>query len=265
MRLKISHTTRYRFDEAVTSGLQQLRKTPKPHAGQKILTWDTRIEGGKPELTFEDQHNNRVELISFGKGVTEVVVTSQGEVEIGNNNGVVGRHRGPAPLWLYRRMTPRTKAGPAVRALARGIGGDSDLDRAHALMSAISEGVTYEIGVTDSGSTAEETLETGKGVCQDMAHVFVACARQLGLSARYVSGYLMLNDREAQEAMHAWAEAHIPGLGWVGFDPSNCISPDDRYVRVATGLDYDEAAPVRGTRVGGEKEVLAVAIEVAQQ
>lgn len=265
MRLKISHTTRYHFDQPVTNGLQQLRNTPKPHAGQKILSWTTRIQGGKSELTYEDQNNNTVNLISFEKGVTEVVVVSDGEVEIGDSNGVVGRHRGPAPLWLYRRTTPMTKVGPGVRALARSVEGESELARAHALMAAISEAVTYEIGVSESGWSAEDTLTEGRGVCQDMTHVFIACARHLGLAARYVSGYLMLDDRVAQEAMHAWAEAHIPGLGWVGFDPSNCISPDERYVRVATGLDYDEAAPVRGTRVGGEAESLAVAIEVAQQ
>ncbi len=81
----------------------------------------------------------------------------------------------------------------------------------------------------------------------------------------YVSGYLMLDDRIAQEAMHAWAEAYVDGLGWVGFDVSNGISPDTRYVRVATGLDYAEAAPVTGTRFGGTGENLTVSIEVAQQ
>lgn len=265
MRLKISHTTRYRFEAPVTSGLQQLRKTPKPHAGQKILSWQTRIEGGQRELAYEDHNNNTVELISFERGAQAVTVVSEGEVEIGNTNGVIGRHRGPAPLWLYRRATARTKPGAGVRAMARGIEGESELERAHALMAAIARDVTYEIGVSDSGWSAEEALEAGRGVCQDMAHVFIACARHLGLSARYVSGYLMLDDRATQEAMHAWAEAHIPGLGWTGFDPSNGISPDDRYVRVATGLDYDEAAPVRGTRSGGEGEALSVAIEVAQQ
>lgn len=265
MRLKISHTTRYCFDAPVTAGLQQLRKTPKPHAGQSILSWSTRIEGGLRELAYEDHNNNTVDLISFDRGATEVTVISEGEVEIRNSNGVIGRHRGPAPLWLYRRATPRTKIGQGVRALSRGIEGESELERAHALMAAIAGQMTYEIGVSDSGWSAEDALGEGRGVCQDMTHVFIACARHLGLPARYVSGYLLLDDREEQEAMHAWAEAHIPGLGWTGFDPSNCISPDDRYVRVATGLDYDEAAPVRGTRTGGDGESLSVAIEVAQQ
>ena len=87
----------------------------------------------------------------------------------------------------------------------------------------------------------------------------------MGMPARYVSGYLMMDDRVAQDATHAWAEAHVDGLGWVGFDVSNGISPDRRYVRVATGLDYTEAAPVRGRRMGPGGETLSVAVEVAQQ
>jgi len=87
----------------------------------------------------------------------------------------------------------------------------------------------------------------------------------MGWPARYVSGYLMLDDRVEQEAMHAWAEAHVAGLGWVGFDVANAIAPDRRYVRVATGLDYSEAAPVTGMRIGGIGEVLTVQIGVAQQ
>ncbi len=123
----------------------------------------------------------------------------------------------------------------------------------------------YEIGASHPGWSAEDVLEVGAGVCQDHTHVFLACARELGVPARYVSGYLMLDDRTVQDAMHAWAEAHVEGLGWVGFDISNGISPDARYVRVATGLDYGDASPVSGLRVGGDGELLDVRIDVAQQ
>ena len=123
----------------------------------------------------------------------------------------------------------------------------------------------YEVGASEVHWSAEDALAAGRGVCQDHAHVFVACARVLGLPARYVSGYLMTEGREVQDAAHAWAEAHVPGLGWVGFDPANGISPDTRYVRVATGLDYGQAAPVSGTRYGGAEEGLSVSVEVAQQ
>ena len=112
---------------------------------------------------------------------------------------------------------------------------------------------------------AEDAIAAGAGVCQDHTHIFLACARRMGVPARYVSGYLMLDDRIAQEAMHAWAEGYIEGLGWVGFDVSNGISPDTRYVRVATGLDYHDAAPVSGRRIGGAGEKLEVAIDVTQQ
>jgi transglutaminase-like putative cysteine protease len=135
----------------------------------------------------------------------------------------------------------------------------------HALSSVIRETVAYEVGASEADWSAEDALAAGKGVCQDHTHIFLSCARALGYPARYVSGYLMLNDRIVQDAMHAWAEAHIDGLGWVGFDVSNGISPDTRYVRVASGLDYADAAPVSGTRIGGNTETLSVAIDVVQQ
>jgi transglutaminase-like putative cysteine protease len=265
MRLSITHITRYSFEEPVFFGLQQLRKTPKSSHQQQVLTWETDVEGGKKELSFEDHHHNVVDLLSILPETRELVVTSRGELEIAETHGVVGAHLGPAPLWLYEQSTPSTKPGAGVTALTRGVEGDTPLERLHALSARIREAVTYEIGGSEPTWTTEEVIEAGKGVCQDHAHVFVACARRMGLPARYVSGYLMLDDRVDQDAMHAWAEAHIPDLGWVGFDVSNGISPDTRYVRVATGLDYKDAAPVTGTRQGGAGETLSVDLSVAQQ
>jgi transglutaminase-like putative cysteine protease len=230
-----------------------------------VVSWSTEIEGGHKQLAFDDHHNNVVELLSFEREATELVVTSAGEVELTDTSGVVGRHLGPAPLWLYRRATARTKPGPGTRALIRGITGETPLDRLHALTAAVRDAVAYEIGASHPDWGAEEAIAEGRGVCQDHAHVFITAAREMGFPARYVSGYLMLDGQVAQEAMHAWAEAHIEGLGWVGFDAANGISPDTRYVRVATGLDYSDAAPVTGTRLGGTGEALSVAIEVAQQ
>ena len=108
-------------------------------------------------------------------------------------------------------------------------------------------------------------MKSGSGVCQDHTHVFITIARLFGYPARYVSGYLMLENSIEQNASHAWAEVHLEGLGWVGFDVSNGISPDDRYVRIATGLDYREAAPVSGIWFGGGKESMTVKLQVQQQ
>lgn len=130
------------------------------------------------------------------------------------------------------------------------------------LSAAVAGAVAWTEGAGDVRGSAEEALGAGHGVCQDQAHVFIACARAMGIPTRYVSGYLLLDGRDQAPASHAWAEAWVPDLGWVGFDVANAVCSDDRYVRVATGLDYAEAAPVSGTRGGAGPESLAVLVEV---
>jgi transglutaminase-like putative cysteine protease len=267
MHLKVHHRTSYRYEKPLSYGLQELRLTPKSRPGQTVLHWSTHIEGGQREAEFEDQHMNHVMLISFSGEGHEIVVTSEGEVEVENTNGVVGRHQGFTPLWLFQGATDLTRAGNQTRKLIKGLAADflEELPMLHELSVRIRETVEYRVGHTDPDTTAELALEHGYGVCQDHAHVFLAAARAMGIPARYVSGYLMMNDRVSQDATHAWVEAHVEGLGWVGFDVSNGISPDERYVRVATGLDYRDAAPISGLRFGDHgKETLAVDIQVQQ-
>src|SRR6056297_3261831 len=265
MRLTIHHVTSYRFTEPVRFGLQQVRKTPKTTPHQTVLQWRTAITGGRKELAYEDHHNNTTELISFDGATERLDVLSEGEVEVHDTHGIVGPHRGPAPLWLYARVTPRTEAREHIRALLRALPEAGELDRLHALCAMIAAAVPYETGVSEPTWSAEEALVAARGVCQDHAHIFIACARHMGLPARYVSGYLMMDDTTDQTAMHAWAEAYLDGIGWVGFDVSNGISPDARYVRVATGLDYSDASPITGMRIGGLSETLGVQIKVVQQ
>lgn len=265
MMLKITHTTRYRFAEPPSHGLQQLRTHPKSGRGQTVASWTTSVEGGSRQLSYEDHHNNTVELVLLDGSSEEVVILSSGEVHVDTTDGVVGPHIGPSPIWLYRRSTDRTELGKGGRSILARVGEGSDLDRLHALSTAIRDAVEYRTGVSEPDWTAEDVIGEGAGVCQDHSHVFLACAREMGFPARYVSGYLMLDAQTQQEAMHAWAEAYVDGLGWTGFDISNGISPDERYVRVATGLDYAEAAPVSGLFTGGAEDTLAVDIDVAQQ
>lgn len=266
MRLKISHVTHYRYEAPVRYGLQQLRLTPKSRAGQTIHDWHTAVDGGQIELSFDDQHNNHVDLVSFSPGEQQIRVHCEGEVDTVDRSGVVGDHGGFAPLWYFSRTTPLTKPGPNIRALAKAVDMDQeDVARLHALSNLVTGAVTYQTGNTHTATAAEDALITGHGVCQDHAHIFVSAARLLGYPARYISGYLKMDDREQQDATHAWAEVHVSPIGWIGFDISNGISPDDRYVRVATGLDYSEAAPVSGMRFGDGDEDLSVAVHVQQQ
>lgn len=266
MRLAIRHTTRYLFDAPVVHALQRLRLTPKETQGQKILEWTMEYENASPELTYEDQNHNTVTLVAIMQGAQEVTVTCRGMVDTHDHAGVIGYHAGHLPLWSFCGQTPLTRPGPAMRKLAREIG-DPAGDRItllHRLSAAVLDQVPYRIGLTTARTTAEEAVAAGHGVCQDHSHAFIGVARLIGIPARYVSGYLMINDRIEQDAGHAWTEAYVQGLGWVGFDVSNGISPDARYVRVATGRDYRDAAPVTGISFGTTSTVLEVDVAVEQ-
>jgi transglutaminase-like putative cysteine protease len=264
MRLQITHTTTYDFEAGVPYALQQLRLTPKNDATQAVLDWDITVTGGTKQAQFDDNHRNRVDLISLTPGTRTVTVTGRGTVDKRDTAGVVGQQGGFMPLWMFLRSTPLTRAGAGVKRLTAALPQGPALPRLHALMGAIHGQITYTPGVSHVGWTAEDALAAGQGVCQDMAHLFVAAARAMDIPARYVSGYLMMPDRIDQDATHAWAEAHVPDLGWVAFDPVHNLCPALHHVRVATGLDYAEAAPVTGTRFGAGQERLTVAVAVAQ-
>ena len=134
------------------------------------------------------------------------------------------------------------------------------------MLGAVRDRVEYVPGATDAHTGAAEALADGKGVCQDHAHIFIAAARTLAIPARYVTGYLVLDGEQGTaDAHHAWAEAWVEGLGWVGFDVANRVCPTDRYVRLAAGLDAGYAAPIVGSRRGGETETLDVSVTVQQQ
>jgi transglutaminase-like putative cysteine protease len=262
--LTIAHETRYSFDFGISHGLQRLRLRPKSTHGQRILDWTTTLEGARPEAEYDDQHLNHVELVALEPGAREVVVTCRGTVSTVDNHGMLGEHQGHMPLWCFLRATPLTRAGLKVRALVAGVAADrSDtLNFLHKLSDAVRDAVEYVPGTTDVKTSAEQALGAGRGVCQDHAHVFISAGRLLDIPMRYVGGYLKMDGRSEQEAGHGWAEAYVRGLGWVGFDVANAICPDERYVRVATGCDYGEAAPFTGIVTGAGGGRLSVHLSV---
>jgi transglutaminase-like putative cysteine protease len=266
VRLSIRHTTHYRFEKPVAHGVQQLRLKPRSSPGQAVVDWRMELEGAIVEAEYEDHHRNRTTLASAIPGACEITVTCEGLVTTEDCAGVAGPHAGPLPLWFFCDQTQLTDPGARMHALANSVSSQlhERLDVLHRLSAAVLQAMRYEIGQTNASTTAEHALSAGVGVCQDHAHVFIGCARLLGIPARYASGYLMMNDRIDQEAGHSWAEAHVDGLGWVGFDVSNGICPDERYVRVATGRDYRDAAPITGLSYGAGETVLNVALAVEQ-
>ena len=267
MRLSIRHTTRYHYDEPVAHGMQRVRLTPKETQGQRIIDWSMEYAGAREELSYDDQNFNHVTLLSVEEGATEVVVTCRGIVDTEDKAGVIGQHSGHLPLWAFLGHSGLTKPGPRIKELISRVERSDEgmVATLHNLSRTIREAVDYQTGTTQVNTTAEEAALSGKGVCQDHAHIFIAAARSLDIPARYVSGYLMMNDRVEQEATHAWAEAHVQGIGWVGFDISNQISPDPRYVRVATGRDYRDASPIVSMSYGNSPGTLSVDLAIEQQ
>ena len=266
MRLHVSHKTHYDFETPPSYGLQQVRLTPKTRPGHDVIEWSVDIEGGVIEAEFIDFNNNLTHLVRLNENAHKLSIISAGTVDVTLSDGVTGPHEGYAPLWYFNRTTPLTHPGQHILALLKKLSFDKDnaIESLHKLSAHIASHVAYEIGQTGAQTTADMAAALGRGVCQDHAHIFISCARSLGLPARYVSGYLMMDDRVDQDATHAWAEAWIKNIGWVGFDVSNQQSPNEKYIRVASGLDYAESAPISGVTFGQINESVKVELQVQQ-
>jgi transglutaminase-like putative cysteine protease len=305
MILSVRHVTIYRYDRPVRAVIQSHRLQPARFDGQRVLDWQAGIDGAHKGGGFRDGAGDWVQAWTVPGPVDAVTVTVKGTVDTQDLTGVLRGHKERLPPEVWLRDTPATRADPAMAHLAQDtLPGGKGLDLAHALAAAVAEAVAYAPGSTEGRTTAAEALAQGQGVCQDHAQVLIGCARRRDLPARYVSGYLYSDDpepapepaapepadsqgqsqsqsqsgtparaaappalRPAREATHAWAEIWIDGLGWVGFDPSNRCCPDARYIRLGSGLDAADAAPIRGIARGDATEALdvTVAIEAQQQ
>lgn len=266
MRLRITHDTLYRYDEPAQRAIQTLRLTPRTSGSQFVDDWRIDVSEDCRLQPVEDAYGNLTHSFSVDGPITQLVISASGEVTTEDAAGMVRDAVERVPLALFRRATDLTRPDAALGAFAHDVharaGGDT-FATLHAVNRALHERLRFDTEATRPTSTAVEAFAAGHGVCQDFAHVFVACARALGLPARYVGGYLWRADGEnEQEAGHAWAEAHVDGYGWIGFDPANDICPTDAYVRVACGLDVLDAAPIRGIRLGGAGEEMRVRVTV---
>jgi transglutaminase-like putative cysteine protease len=268
MRIKISHDTIYRYTTPASSVIQILRLTPRNHDGQYVASWRIDVSADCPLSTHEDAFGNISHTFTADGPLEELVVHVEGEADTENTNGVIGRAVERFPSSFFLRETPLTRPDAAIMEFAAQVRRDADGDTLpllHALLGALNREIVFDTDPTHTTTTASEAFALKRGVCQDLTHVFIAAARCLAIPARYVSGYFHRADGVVeQEAGHAWAEAFVPDLGWVAFDATNGISATDAHLRVAIGLDYLGAAPVRGTRFGGTGEDLSVRIRVAQ-
>lgn len=265
MRLTVDHVTRYSYDQPVRSVVQSHRLQPSAFAGQTVIDWQVTVSEGVRGASHRDGAGDLIQAWTVAGPVESVTVHVQGTVETADLSGVLRGHREIVPPDCYLRDTTPTRADMALDALARSVDAPDLLGLAHALSAAVSDGIAYRPGVTHAHTTAAEAMALGEGVCQDHAHALIACARVRGIPARYVSGYLFAaQDGSPHEAAHAWAELHVPGLGWVGFDPANRCCPDARYIRLGSGFDAQDAAPIRGIARGPGREAMDVTVAILQ-
>jgi len=258
MLLNVEHRTHYAYSEMVNYTIQQLRLTPQDGFGQRVKRWEIRVNGHLHR--FDDTYGNAAHTLVVDTPHHEISIIASGEVETGLDLPPI-QHE--LPLAIYLRATPLTTADPALKAFAAGFSGQGDVDAVslEAMMHAIIARVPYVKGSTAVDTSAAGAFQQGAGVCQDHAHIFIACCRSLDIPARYVSGYLFTENGSLMES-HAWADVWLQDAGWLSFDISNGCRSSSLHVRLAVGLDYRDACPVSGMRMGGGLETMGTSVHI---
>jgi transglutaminase-like putative cysteine protease len=303
MRICVAHETVFHYDPQCTGVIQTLRMMPRNHAGQYVVNWRIDVSADCRLEPVEDAFGNIVHAFSLAGPVSELRLMVDGEVETQDTAGVVRSAVERFPPSLYLRETALTRPDAAIRAYAAEFPrptAASMLPTLHNLLARIHQDFAAEgekAVAADPAATAAATTATsitsaapgavlaaadafkaGRGQSRELAHIFISVTRALGVPARFVAGYVRHDngifaptEQTAGASLtgesltgDSWSEAHVPGLGWVGFDPAHGVCSTDQYVRVAIGLDYFGAAPVRGFHYGGVQEDIAIRRQVTQ-
>lgn len=256
MRLQILHEVEFSFGKPIRSAALSLKLRPGDFDGQRVIEWTLESdEAAKIVEPFVNGFGDKIQTLTLAGPAESLKLRARGLVETRDLAGVVKGWRERARPAVFLRETPLTEADAAIRALAESVAepSASGLDVAHLLKGALRERVIHEEGeAKDPGRTAAEALGDGKGDRRDFAHLMIAAARVRGLPARCALGW-RLSEAEAAEP-HVWAELHVEGIGWIGFDAADDLSPTDAYVRLCSGLDAEDADPIRFFFKGVEGE-----------
>jgi transglutaminase-like putative cysteine protease len=262
MQMHIRHETRYRYERPVKYSVQSLHLTPRRDLSQRALAWNIVAPGRRLEQI--DAHGNISHLLTIEEPHREIRIVVHGVVETADADARL--EDGPLSPLAYLAPTQLTLPNDDLKAFAQGALAQvaEPRQRAQALAEAVYGAVRYRSGTSDVQDSAAVAFNSGEGVCQDQAHVFIASARAVGMPARYVSGYLYTGDTN-DAASHAWADVWLGAeIGWQSMDVTHKRPAVRTYCRLAVGRDYLDAAPVRGMRQGGGGEKMEANVLVAE-
>ena len=276
MLYSITHCTKLDYSHPISESVMEVRVMPRSDERQVLRQFEIFVTPSAKASHHSDWLNNTVHQFSVLGIHDQVAITSKCIVETRTKTqalsellapleGLIRDHRS----WDFMQHHGPVVDDPALPALANRL----ELDRVRRVGEAIEivllrtrDIITYQRGVTHSGSTVSDVLKAGIGVCQDFAHLSLALLRRAGVPCRYVSGYLN-KDGAAELETHAWVEAFVPGVGWIAFDPTHGVPVTEHYVTVAVGRSYADVPPNRGVYRGdaSEKIEVSVTMEVLEE
>ena len=284
MLLDIRHVTRYHYENPIRESLMELRMQPQKSVRQRLISFDLELEPRAQLFSYIDPFGNAVHHFDVPQPHDELTIVARATVETQDppelpehlDLGEWDRLKSSftqAECFDFLHPHGFTQVTPALREFMQAKALEASqirdpLSRLRYLNQTIYACFAYEPGVTRADSQIDEALKRGGGVCQDFAHIMITIARDWGLPARYVSGYLFTDrkggDRSDPDATHAWVEVFLPSHRWVGFDPTNNMLTCERHVGVAIGRDYGDVPPSRGVYKGESDSQLAVDVSVSK-
>ena len=286
MTYRVTHVTTYRYEEPASVCHNELRLTPRSGDRQRTRRAQLRVDPTPSVLAPQvDFFGNQVHFVALHEPHRQLTVTAKSDVEV-----TPAEVPGPTPPWEVVRdrlridrdaevlaayqfafESPHVEIEPEVLAWAAESfpPGRPLMDAVLALTNRIHDGFAYDPDATSVATPVAQVLRERRGVCQDFAHLEIACLRALGLAARYVSGYILTTPPEGAtrlvgaDASHAWLSVWLGDAGWLDVDPTNDLVPSDQHVTVAWGRDYGDVSPLRGVVLGGGEHTMTVAVDVS--
>jgi transglutaminase-like putative cysteine protease len=281
IQYRIRHSNRFNYSAHISESVMEVRMQPRSDGRQRCLRFELTTQPRARVFAYQDSLGNVVHHFDVPGRHSRLWITADAVVDMGPAVEVpeslpesawdeLDALAASGEPWHSLQFSHFARETPLLREFADEIAWRREADPLtlmRRLNTALCREFTYAPRQTRVDSPIDDALQARAGVCQDLAHIMIALARGAGIPCRYVSGYLSpssaSHDRSTQGATHAWVEAYLPGIGWLGFDPTNNVLAGERHVRVALGRDYADVPPTRGVFRGEAGSELVVLVTVS--